>query len=152
MGAILTDKVPILEILKPTGYNCPEKLMGKTWGDVIKSGGGASISVEENKAASITSNGTSVINPTAGKDAMAKVTVTVDVNSKLYAWAFDNQKEVLTHYTLSATPAVGAKVLAGSATGAVQALEVTAVGDEYATISTSDDTTFSRYPDGDLTL
>lgn len=42
MGAILTDKVPILEILKPTGYNCPEELMGKTWGDVAKSGGGAS--------------------------------------------------------------------------------------------------------------
>lgn len=39
MGAILTDDVPILEILKPTGYNCPEELMGKTWGDVSKSGG-----------------------------------------------------------------------------------------------------------------
>lgn len=151
MGAILTDKVPVLELLKPTGYNCPEELMGKTWGDVAKSGGGASISVEENKAVSITANGSSVISPTAGKDAMAKVTLTVDVNSKLYAWTFDNQKEFITCYTLSATPAVGAKVLAGSAPGELLVQSVTAVGDEYATITTSD-ATYSRYSKGDLTL
>lgn len=146
MGAILTDDVPILEILKPTGYNCPEKLMGKTWGEATKSGGGASI--EENKAVSITANGSSVISPTEGKDAMAKVTVTVDVNSKLYAW---KASDILC-YTLSATPAVGNKVYEGTESGLISnALEVTSVGDEYATITFAHGT-FSRYADGDLTL
>ena len=145
MGAILTDDVPILEILKPTGYNCPEKLMGKTWGDATKSGGGASI--EENKAVSITANGSSVISPTEGKDAMAKVTVTADVNSKLYAWSTGEY----CCYTSSATPAVGDNVFGGSAGGPINTSLVTAVGDEYASI-TNASMVFNRYADGDLTL
>lgn len=145
MGAILTDKVPILEILKPTGYNCPEELLDKTWGDVTKSGGGASI--EKNKAVSITANGSSVISPTAGKDAMAKVTLTVDVNSKLYAWG----GLPYSCYTFSATPAVGDKVFRGEDVGSISVHEITAVGDEYATI-TCDTGTYRRHSDGDLTL
>lgn len=108
MGAILTDDVPVLEILKPTGYNCPETLMGKTWGDVAKSGGA----------------------------------------SKLYAW----QALASSCYTLSATPAVGDKVLLSTSRGEqIVSTEVTAVGDEYATITTPDGI-YGRYPDGDLTL
>lgn len=148
MGAILTDDVPVLEILKPTGYNCPEKFMGKTWGDVAKSGGGASI--EENKAVSITANGSSVISPTAGKDAMAKVTVTVDVNSKLYAWIAPNSDLC---YTLSATPAVGDKTFKGTEFGEIQTdVAITAVGDEYASITTADYGTCNRLASKDLTL
>lgn len=107
MGAILTDDVPILEILKPTGYNCPEKLMGKTWGDVAKSGGA----------------------------------------SKLYAWSTSPTM----CYTLSETPAVGDKALSGEDIGSIRIVEVEAVGDEYASITTSNGT-FRRYADGDLTL
>lgn len=107
MGAILTDKVPVLEILKPTGYNCPEELMDKTWGDVTKSGGA----------------------------------------SKLYAWGASVNK----CYTLSATPAVGDKAFVGEDAGPISAVEIEAVGDEYATITTSNGT-YDRYPDGDLTL
>lgn len=147
MGAILTDKVPVLELLKPTGYNCPEELLDKTWGDVTKSGGGASI--EENKAVSITSNGSSVISPTAGKDAMAKVTLTVDVNSKLYAWMTSNSDLC---YTLSATPAIGDKVFKGTEFGEIQTTVITAVGDEYASITTVDWGECSRLASKDLTL
>ena len=142
MGAILTDDVPVLEILKPTGYNCPEDLMGKTWGDIKET----EADIEENHAAEITANGTIVINPTEGKDAMKKVTATVDVNSKLLAW----KNDTVSVYTLTATPALTDKAIVGSATGVSQEA-ITAVGDEYATI-TVDSVVYTRDDTGDITL
>ena len=142
MGAILTDEVPVLEILKPTGYNCPEDLMSKTWGDIK----GADLDVEANHAAEIKANGTIVINPTEGKDAMKKVTATVDVNSKMLGWVNDT----VTVYTLTAAPALTDKAIVGSATGVSQEA-ITAVGDEYATI-TVDATVYTRDDTKDITL
>ena len=132
MGARLSDDVPILEILKPTGYDCPADLMGKTWGDI--------------KDSDITENGSIVINPTEGKDAMKKVTLTVAVNQKLLAWAHEGT----TVFTLTATPALTDKALVGSATGISQEA-ITAVGDEYASI-TVDSVEYTRDDTADITL
>ena len=142
MGARLSDDVPILELLKPTGYDCPADLMGKTWGDIKDS----DISVEANKTADITENGSIVINPTEGKDAMKKVTLTVAVNQKLLAWVHEGT----TVFTLTATPALTDKALVGSATGISQEA-ITAVGDEYASI-TVDSVEYTRDDTADITL
>ena len=51
-------------------------------GKTFSKDSGGDISLEDNKTATITSNGTSAIEPTEGKDAMKKVTVTVAVPTK----------------------------------------------------------------------
>lgn len=143
MGARLTEGVPVLELLKPTGYDCPAEWTGKTIGEITTP---VDPSVEENHAENISANGTTVIEPTEGKDAMAKVTVTVDVNSKLFAWKHDT--DII--YTLTATPALTAKALVGAATGISQEA-ITAVGDEYASI-TVDSVEYSRDNESDISL
>ena len=51
-------------------------------GQKFSKNSGTPVELEDNKAATITSNGTSEIEPTEGKDAMKKVTVTVAVPTK----------------------------------------------------------------------
>lgn len=77
MGATLQNSVPMKEILKPTGYDIPASVANKTWGQATSGG----VDIEDNKNVSITANGTVEITPSSGKDAMAKVTASVNVPS-----------------------------------------------------------------------
>lgn len=77
MSARIPDTALLSDLLKPTGYDCPERLQGKTFEESTT--GEGNISIEANKEITISENGTTVINPSAGKDAMEKVTVNVNV-------------------------------------------------------------------------
>lgn len=77
MSATIPETMPLSDLLKSTGYDCPEELQGKTFAEATA---GGDVSVETNKAATIdVSQYTEpvVITPTEGKDAMAKATVTL---------------------------------------------------------------------------
>lgn len=77
MSAQIPDTMPISDLLKSTGYDCPERLQGKTFEESTT--GGGNISIEANKKVSITTNGIVEITPTEGKDGMKKVTANVNV-------------------------------------------------------------------------
>lgn len=77
MSARIPDNMLLSDLLKATGYDCPERLQGKTF--EASTTGEGNISIEANKEVTISENGTTVINPSEGKDAMEKVTVTVNV-------------------------------------------------------------------------
>lgn len=77
MSARIPDNMLLSDLLKATGYDCPERLEGKTF--VESTTGEGNISIEANKEVTISENGTTVINPSESKDAMEKVTVTVNV-------------------------------------------------------------------------
>ena len=77
MSARKPDHMLISDLLKATGYDCPQRLQGKTFEESTT--GEGNISIEANKEVTISENGTVVINPSEGKDAMEKVTVTVNV-------------------------------------------------------------------------
>ena len=79
MSARIPDTALLSDLLKPAGYDCPERLQGKTFEESTT--GGGNISLEANKEVTISENGTTVINPSVGKDAMEKVTVNVNVPS-----------------------------------------------------------------------
>ena len=110
MSAQIPETMLLSDLLKPSGYDCPEKLQGKTFEE--STSGGGDISIETNKEVSITSNGTVVIDPSEGKDAMKKVTATVDVPSsggitRLYGWEDEDAGAI--YLTATENPAVGDK-------------------------------------------
>ena len=77
MRARIPDNMLLSDLLKATGYDCPQRLQGKTFEESTT--GEGNISIEANKEVTISENSTVVINPSEGKDAMEKVTVTVNV-------------------------------------------------------------------------
>ena len=77
MSARIPDHMLISDLLKATGYDCPQRLQGKTFEESTT--GEGNISIEANKEVTISENGTTVINPSESKDAMEKVTITVNV-------------------------------------------------------------------------
>ena len=79
MSARIPDHMLISDLLKATGYDCPERLQGKTFDESTT--GEGNISIEANKEVTISENGTTVISPSEGKDAIEKVTVNVNVPS-----------------------------------------------------------------------
>lgn len=77
MSATIPETMPLSDLLKSTGYDCPEDLQGKTFAEATA---GGDVSVETNKTATIDVSSYTepvVITPTEGKDAMAKATVTL---------------------------------------------------------------------------
>ena len=138
MGAILTDDVPVKELLKGTGYNVPEDMMNKTWGEAT-SGGDVTLvelSATENK----------VYTPDEGK-AYSKVTVNVPAPTvKLYAWK--NETSIV--YTKTAEPTTADKALVPAATGLSEAA-IASVAAEFASV-TIGETVYTKYADGDITV
>ena len=138
MGAILTDDVPVKELLKGTGYNVPEDMMDKTWGEAT-SGGDVTLvelSATENK----------VYTPDEGQ-AYSKVTVNVPAPTvKLYAWK--NESNIV--YTKTAEPTTADKALVPAATGLSEAV-IAAVAAEFASV-TIGETVYTKYADGDITV
>ena len=139
MGAILTDDVPVKELLKGTGYNVPEDMMNKTWGEATSGGGDVTLvelSATENK----------VYTPDDG-EAYKKVTVNVPAPTvKLSAWK--NETNIV--YTKTAEPTTTDKALVPAATGLSEAV-IASVAAEFASI-TIGETTYARYTDGDITV
>lgn len=86
MSARIPDHMLISDLLKATEYDCPERLQGKTFDESTT--GGGNISIEANKEVTISENGTTVISPSEGKDAIEKVTVNVNVPSSGGGGAF----------------------------------------------------------------
>ena len=142
---IMTANILMKDVLKPSGWECPEALLDKTFAQAVS---GSSSDVEDNKTATITANGTVEITPTSGKTSMKKVTATVAVPTvtKLYAWVNDT----VTIFTTTAQPTTSDKALVGSATGIAQSA-ISAVADEYASITVSD-TVYTRTAGSDITL
>ena len=107
MSAQIPDTMPISDLLKSTGYDCPERLQGKTFEESTT--GGGNISIEANKEVTISENGTTVINPSESKDAMEKVTVNVNVPSSGGSANLQDNKKVtiIKNGTTEITPTEG---------------------------------------------
>ena len=151
MSANIPETKLISELLKPTGFNCPEDLTGKTFAEATS--GGGDVELEDNKSAAINVTAYTspvVVNPTEGKDAMKKVTVTLTnipvPGATLRAWKHDT--DVV--YTVTATPTTSSEAYVPAATG-LSLEAISAVGDESSSI-TVDSVEYERYSTGDLSL
>ena len=77
MSASIPETMLLSDLLKPTGFDCPADLEGKTFNEATA---GGDVEVESNKASSInvsTYTKPVAVTPTSGKDAMAKATITL---------------------------------------------------------------------------
>lgn len=75
MSAQIPDTLLVSEILKPTGFDCPEDLVGVTFNEATS---GGDEKPEQEKSVTITENGESSVTPDEGKT-LKKVTITAAV-------------------------------------------------------------------------
>ena len=78
MSARIPETMLLSDLLKPTGYDCPEDLQGKTFEEAT-TGGDAKISTNTAKTIDVSAyTEPVVVEPAEGYDATKKVTVTLD--------------------------------------------------------------------------
>lgn len=146
MSATIPNGMLLSDLLKATGYDCPENLQGKTFKQATA---GAGIDLDTNKAVTINASEyvqPVEVTPTEGKDGMEKVTVTVTgIIKGLVAFGSAEGAVYLTEVP-SADGAVKAYV--PSATG-ISKVDATYAGATGVTIS---DVAYARYSAGDITF
>lgn len=157
MSASIPETKLVSELLKPTGFNCPENLEGKTFEEATE--GGGDVELEDNKSAAINVTAYTtpvVVNPTEGKDAMKKVTVTLtnipspSVNSyAFYCWQ-ENAHTV--YFTLSENPQIGDNAYSADDSGSpdryTPPVKIVSVSD---TVIVAGESTLFRNESGDIT-
>lgn len=150
MSAQIPETMLLSDLLKSTGYDCPEAAVGKTVAEVIS---GGDVKVSTNTASTVdVSQYTEpvVIEPAEGYDATKKVTLTLSnipaAGATLYAWK--NNDDIV--YTKVAESTTSDKALVPSSTGLSEAV-IAEVAAEFASITISTDE-YTRYDTGDITL
>lgn len=146
MSATIPNGMLLSDLLKATGYDCPETLQGKTFKQATA---GAGIDLEANHAVTINAGEYTQpveVTPAEGKDGMEKVTVTVtDIVKGLVAFGSAEGAVYLTAVP-SADGAVKAYVPSATGLSKVDATYAEATG---VTIS---DVAYARYSAGDITF
>lgn len=146
MSARIPDTMLLSELLKPTGYDCPLTLKGKTFKQATA---GAGIDLEANHASSVNVanyNQAIEITPSDTYEAMEKVTLTLTgIVRGLVAFGSAEGAVYLTAIP-SADGAVKAYVPSATGISKVDATYAEATG---VTIS---DVAYARYSAGDITF
>lgn len=146
MSATIPNSMLLSDLLKATGYDCPDDLQGKTFSQAT-SGGEADL--EENHASTVNVGEYTQpieITPSEGKEGMEKVTLTLTgIVSGLVAFGTAEGAVYLT-----AVPAEDGAVKAyvPSATG-ISKVDATYAEATGVTVS---GTAYARYSDGDITF
>ena len=150
MSANIPSTMPMSDLLKSTGYNCPEELQGKTFEEATS---GSDTKISTNTAATVdvsTYTEPVEIEPAEGYGATKKVTLTLEnipaAGAILYAWK--NNTDVV--YTEVAEPTTSDKAIVPASTGLTEAV-IAEVAAESASITISTDE-YARYDAGDVTL
>ncbi|MBO5921038.1 MAG: hypothetical protein J6Q48_01455 [Bacteroidaceae bacterium] len=150
MSAQIPETMLVSDLLKSTGYDCPEEAVGKTMAELI-SGGDVKVSTNTDAEIDVSQyTEPVVINPAEGYDATKKVTVELKnipaAGATLYAWKLDTAIV----YTKVAEPTTSDKALVPASTGLAEAV-IAEVAAEFASITISTDE-YTRYDTGDITL
>ena len=146
MSATIPNSMLLSDLLKATGYDCPENLQGKTFKQATA---GAGIDLEANKAVTVNTGEYAQaiqIEPSDTYEAMEKVTLTLTgIIKGLVAFGSAEGAVYLTAVP-SADGAVKAYVPSATGISKVDATYAEATG---VTIS---DTAYARYSAGDITF
>lgn len=75
-AAVIPETMMVSDLLKPTGYDCPEDLIGKTFTEAMAS---ETLNIQDTKEVTVSANGAVTVEPDDGYDAIKKVIITVEV-------------------------------------------------------------------------
>lgn len=180
MSAQIPETMLLSDLLKPTGYDCPEELQGRTFAEATAGG-----DVQTNKASTIDVSAYTepiVIKPDTDYESMKKNTVTLSnipvpgptlvaleatenrtytpeegqaynsvvVNVPAPTTLYAWKNNTDIVYTKVAEPTTSDKALVPASTGLAEAV-IAAVAAEFASITISTDE-YTRYDTGDITL
>ena len=150
MSAQIPETMLLSDLLKPTGYDCPEEFQDKTFAEAT-TGGDAKISTNTDATIDVSAYTEPVeVEPAEDYDATKKVTVVLTnipaTGATLYAWK--NDTNIV--YTKVAEPTTSDKALVPASTGLAEAV-IAEVAAEFASITISTDE-YTRYATGDITL
>lgn len=180
MSAQIPETMLLSDLLKPTGYDCPEDLQGRTFAEATAGG-----DVQTNKAETIDVSAYTdpvVVKPGTGYESMKKATVTLSnipsgptlisltaTENKTYTpdegKAYNSvtvnvpaptvklyawKLSTAIVYTKTAEPTTSDKALVPASTGLSESV-IAAVGESFASITISTDE-YARYSDGDITV
>lgn len=141
MSAQIPETMLLSDLLKATGYDCPEELQGKTFAEAT-----VGESEVQTKSVTITTNTSTEVKPDAGK-LLSKVTVVTAVPNKLFA--FGTAEGVV--YTLSVPEEDQASidVYVPAVTGLTKTTGAYVKESNKVTVSATD---YARYDTGDVQL
>lgn len=153
MSAQIPSTMLLSDLLKATGYDCPEELQGKTFEEAT-TGGDAKISTNTDAEIDVSAyTEPVVIEPAKGYDATKKVTVELKNIpagvTKLFAW----KGSAIVVYTKTGTPVKNDDCYYSDSSTPVEIAKsfVGAVGEGYITIGAITEHK-TRYAAGDITF
>ena len=172
MSAQIPETMLLSDLLKATGYDCPEELVGKTFTEATSGGEGPTLvdlTATENKVytpdegkaygkvtvnvpsdakteVTLTATENKTYTPVAGS-VFSEVTVAVPAPTvKLYAW----KNDTAIVYTKTNEPTTSDTALVPASTGLSDAV-IAVVAEEFASI-TIGETVYEAYTTGDITV
>ena len=162
MSAQIPETMLLSDLLKPTGYDCPEDLQGRTFAEAT-SGGDAKISTNTAKTIDVSAYTEPVeVEPAEGYDATKKVTVTLDNipsgGTTAYAWKAGNN---YTYYDFDKAPADLTELETHKSIGIGESMNIDVYSlagevESYTKVDdssfTADDVTMTRDSSKDFTL
>ena len=150
MSAKIPDSMLLKDLLKATGYDCPDALKTKTFKEATA--GGTPADLEDNHAVSVNASTYTQpveVTPASGKEGMKKCTITLTniPSGKLFAFGTAEGVVYLTEVPSADTASVDVYVPATTGLSKTTG-SYTAEGSKV-TVSTTD---YARYATGDVTF
>lgn len=141
MSAQIPETMLLSDLLKATGYDCPEELQGKTFAEAT-----VGESEVQTKSVTITTNTSTEVKPDAGK-LLSKVTVVTAVPNKLFA--FGTAEGVVYTLSVPTEDMASIDVYVPATTGLTKTTGSYTKEGNKVTVSTTD---YARYDTGDVQL
>ena len=141
MSAQIPETMLLSDLLKSTGYDCPEELQGKTFAEAT-----VGESEVQTKSVTITTNTSTEVKPDAGK-VLSKVTVVTAVPNKLFA--FGTAEGVVYTLSVPTEDMASIDVYVPAVTGLTKTTGSYTKEGSKVTVSTTD---YARYDTGDVQL
>lgn len=150
MSAQIPDTMLLKDLLKATGYDCPDNLKTKTFKEATA--GDIPAKLDDNKTASINASTYTQpveITPTSGNEGMKKCTITLTNIPSGKLFAFGTAEGVVFLSSIPADDAESIDVFVPATTGLTKATGSYTKESNKVTVSTTE---YARYTTGDVTL
>lgn len=141
MSAQIPETMLLSDLLKATGYDCPEELQGLTFAEAT-----VGESEVQTKSVTITTNTSTEVKPDKGK-LLSKVTVTTAVPNKLFA--FGTAEGVVYTLSVPTEDMASIDVYVPATTGLTKTTGAYVKEANKVTVSSTD---YARYDTGDVQL